>query len=112
MDPDTSLSERLHYVAEGRALGKAEGIIDGRAAGERMGRCALLLRQLTRRFGDVPLAAWARVHAAEIEELDAIGDRLLTAETLDEALGPRPPLRLGLRLRGAGDERAASDVDE
>jgi len=77
------------YVAEGRALGWAEGVIEGRESGERMGRCALLLRLLTRRFGDLPLAVWARIHAASVQELDTIGDRLLSAESLEEALGPR-----------------------
>jgi hypothetical protein len=79
-----------HYAAEGRALGRAEGIIEGREAGERMGRCAMVVRLLTRRFGELPVAPWARVHAATIEELDAIGDRLLIAESLEDALGLRP----------------------
>ncbi len=68
------------YVAQGRAEGKAEG--------ELKGRSELLLRQLTRRFGALPPAAAARLAAASIEELDAIGERLLAAHSLDEALGP------------------------
>jgi hypothetical protein len=61
------------YVAQGRAEGRA----------------ALVLRQLTRRFGALPLAATERLGAASVDELDAIGERLLTAESLDEALGPQ-----------------------
>ena len=53
-----------------------------------LGRAELLQRQLTRRFGPLPAAATERLSTATIDELDAIGDRLLTAQLLDEALGP------------------------
>jgi hypothetical protein len=65
------------YVAQGRA----EGALEGRAA--------LVLRLLTRRFGALPPDAAERLGAASIDELDAIGERLLTAQSLDEALGPQ-----------------------
>jgi hypothetical protein len=42
---------------------------------------------LARRFGALPAAAAERLSAASAAELDAIGERLLTAESLDEALG-------------------------
>lgn len=50
------------------------------------GRAELVLKQLTRRFGDIPDDARATVQAADIEELDRIGERLLTAGSLAEAL--------------------------
>jgi hypothetical protein len=59
------------YVAEGRAEGRA----------------ALVSRQLTLRFGRLTQQVESRIAAASIEELDHIGERLLTAQTLDEALG-------------------------
>ncbi len=65
------------YVAQG----KAEGSVEGRAA--------LLTRLLSLRFGALPPGAHTRISTASIEELDAIGERLLTAQTLQEALGPR-----------------------
>ena len=61
----------------------------GRAEGELHGRAALLQRQLTRRFGPLPPEAAERLSAATIDELDAIGERLLSAQSLDEALGQR-----------------------
>lgn len=73
------------YVAQGRAEGKAEG----KAEGEIKGRSELLLRQLTRRFGALPPTVTARLAATPVDELDAIGERLLSAQTLDDALGPR-----------------------
>jgi hypothetical protein len=72
------------YVAQGRAEGQAEG----QAVGQAEGRAALLTRQLTLRFGALPPDAVARLSTASIDELDAIGERLLTSRTLQEALGP------------------------
>jgi hypothetical protein len=53
-----------------------------------LGRVELLQRLLTRRFGPLSAEAVERLSAATIEELDAIGERLLTARSLEEALGP------------------------
>jgi len=66
-----------------------QGKVDGKAEGRAEGRTALLTRQLTLRFGTLPSEVAARIAAASIEELDAIGERLLTARTLQEALDPR-----------------------
>jgi hypothetical protein len=62
-----------HYIG----LGRAEG------------RAALLQRLLARRFGPLTADAVERLSAATIDELDAMGERLLTAQSLEEALGPR-----------------------
>lgn len=60
-----------HYVA----LGRAEG------------RAALVAKQLAVRFGPLTQLVETRIAEASIAELDEIGERLLTAQTLDEALG-------------------------
>lgn len=65
------------YVAEGRAIGEASG------------RAALVIKQLALRYGPLSQAIEARIAEASIAELDEIGERLLTAQTLDEALGSR-----------------------
>lgn len=62
-----------HYVAEGLA----------------QGRVALITRQLAARFGSLSDDVRGKIAASTIEELDAIGDRLLTAATLQEALAPK-----------------------
>lgn len=67
------------YVAQGREEGREQG----RAAG----RADLLAKLLAHRFGQLPGAAHERLATATIEELDAIGERLLSARTLPEALG-------------------------
>jgi hypothetical protein len=64
-----------HYYAQGRAAGEAKG------------RAALVLRQLATRFGPLTQAVEGRIAEASVAQLDEIGERLLTAQTLDEALG-------------------------
>jgi hypothetical protein len=89
MDPDKyEYQSRFarRYVAQGWRKGKAEGKAEGMAEGTVEGRAALIVRQLTLRFGAPDEAQMARIKAASIEELDAIGERLLTAATLQEAL--------------------------
>ncbi|HEU4616858.1 MAG TPA: DUF4351 domain-containing protein [Gammaproteobacteria bacterium] len=71
------------YIALGKEEGKAEGKAEGRAEG----RAELIRRLLTLRFGALTREASARIATASIEELDAIGERLLSARTLEQALG-------------------------
>jgi hypothetical protein len=63
------------YVAQGRAEGRAEG------------RAAIIEKLLTARFGALPEEIKTKISAASIEELDAMGVRLLNAKTLEEAVG-------------------------
>lgn len=62
------------YVAQGLAEGRAEGRVD------------LVLKQLTSRFGPLNEGVQARVCSAQDTQIDALAERLLTAQTLDEAL--------------------------
>jgi hypothetical protein len=55
--------------------------------GEQSGRAALVLLMLEQRFGPLPPNAHKRILAAKIPKLDEIGMRLITASTLQEALG-------------------------
>lgn len=63
-----------HYAAVGRQEGGA------------LGRAAIVTRQLSIRFGDLPQEAKSKLATASIAELDAIGERVLTAATLAEAM--------------------------
>ncbi len=65
------------YYGQGKADGKAEG------------RAEIVLRLLARRFGALPEGIATRIRNAGAEELDGIVERLLTAATLDGALGER-----------------------
>jgi hypothetical protein len=67
------------YIARGKASGRAEG---------RANCAALIMRQLTVRFGELDAQSHARIQDASFEELTAIGERVLTARTLQEAVEP------------------------
>jgi hypothetical protein len=56
------------------------------AEGEWSGRANLIVEQLTQRFGVLTYAAKEQIAGASVEELNAIGKRLLTAATLQEAI--------------------------
>lgn len=63
-----------------------KGIERGRREGIEHGRRDMLLRQLRKRFGELPESAVARVAAAQTATLDTWAERVLTATTLDEVL--------------------------
>jgi len=67
--------------------GRQEGRQEGRREGRREGECALLLRQLRRRFGDAVNAdIEQRIATASIEQIDTWAERVLSAATLTELL--------------------------
>src|SRR5882724_664957 len=61
------------YVAQGKAEGKAEG------------RVEIILKQLALRFGPLTEQVQTRVRSAQGAHLDAVAERILTAQTLEEA---------------------------
>jgi hypothetical protein len=63
------------YMAQGRAEGSRDALIN------------LITRLLDQRFGALSDESRAYIAAASIDDLNAIGERLLTARTLQEALG-------------------------
>lgn len=88
----SSLSEAARLALKAMDLRKYEYQSDFArhyiAQGEASGRVALLLRQLSLRFGALDPDARNRIAAAPVIELDAMGERLLTADTLDAVLRP------------------------
>jgi predicted transposase YdaD len=73
------------WVAEGEARGRAEGEARGRLAEAR----AILVRQLRKRFGDLPLSVTERVESATLEWCEEMGERLVDAASLQD-LGLQP----------------------
>jgi hypothetical protein len=51
------------------------------------GRVEITLKLLALRFGPLPDATQTRVRSVQDAQVDAIAERLLTAQTLEEALG-------------------------
>ena len=64
------------------------GQTQGRTEGRTEGRRELLVRLLRARFGELSEVAVARINAADVAELDIWAERVLSAPTLAEALGP------------------------
>ena len=55
--------------------------------GKAEGRMEITLKLLALRFGPLPDATQTRVRSAQDAQVDAIAERLLTVQTLEEALG-------------------------
>ena len=60
---------------------------EGKAEGRMEGRVEITLELLALRFGPLPDATQTRVRGAQDTQVKAIAERLLTAQTLEEALG-------------------------
>ena len=66
--------------------GERKGRAQGRTEGRTEGQAQMLLKQLTIRFGSVPIKEKARVKAADEATLSRWAARVLTAPTLAEVL--------------------------
>ena len=69
------IMRQFEYEA-GEARGRAEGRVEGQAS--------LLVRQIARKFGQVPPEVQARLQAASSVEIEHWADRVLVANSLDE----------------------------
>ncbi|WP_020503458.1 DUF4351 domain-containing protein [Lamprocystis purpurea] len=72
----------MQYVTTAERIGIQKGHKEGRQEGE----AAMLLRQITRKFGPPTEAVRERIARADSETLLEWSDRILTAQTLDEVL--------------------------
>lgn len=64
-----------------------EGLQKGIQEGRQKGEAALLLRQLERKFGQLDAKTRRRVQSADAERLLDWGERVLTAERLEDVFG-------------------------
>lgn len=78
------LADGLRFKDRSRTLVGEAVRKTARAEGREDGRKAVLLRQLRKRFGALPVDVEARVSAADIEALDLWAERILSARTLDD----------------------------
>lgn len=87
-----SIAEKLFQdgrergLAEGLARGREEGREEGRARGRAEALRRTFLRMLQLKFGTPDASRVARVERASSDELERWIDRLLTADTVDDAL--------------------------
>lgn len=66
------------------AMAKEESRAEARAEGRAEGRADLLLKQLQRKFSDVPGAVRERLASASDEEISLWAERILFAASLDD----------------------------
>lgn len=93
----TAMQQALGDSVAEKILFAGERLIErGRREGER----AVLLRQLTERFGALPIEVVARIQAAAPSELETMLSRVLTASALEDVLGAKK------RRRGATPPRS------
>lgn len=84
-----TLAERFdQWAQQYEQRGKQEGLQKGRQEGQQEGEARLLLRLLTRRFGELPVDAVTRIQRANLPQLEAWSDRVLDARSLAEVFQP------------------------
>jgi hypothetical protein len=69
-----------------REKGFQEGLVKGELKEKLEGKCSLLGRQLTRRFGPIPAWAKEQLASATDAQLDSWAERILDAETIQKVL--------------------------
>lgn len=102
---DMDRSELSRVVAEATDARAGESVVtvyeqlieEGRQRGRAEGQAEALVRLLSRKFGAVSAEVQTRVQQAGEEQLAAWFDRVLTAATIDEVLGPVQPPRTARR---------------
>jgi hypothetical protein len=72
------------WKAQALAEGMQQGMLQGVLQGVLQGEGAMLMRLLTRRFGVLPEWVKPRLDQASTALLEAWGDRVLDAKSLDE----------------------------
>lgn len=61
-----------------------EGLEQGWQQGQREGELQLVLRQLSRRFGELEEATKQKIRLLSVEQLEALGEELLDFSSLEE----------------------------
>jgi predicted transposase YdaD len=87
MDHEVLGRERRRGIALGREKGLEEGLAEGLAKGLAKGEQQVVLRQIGKRFGQVPAWARKRIEALSGAALEQVGLRLPDASSLEELLG-------------------------
>jgi flagellar biosynthesis/type III secretory pathway protein FliH len=80
----TGFAER--FREEGMQRGMMKGMQKGMQQGMQQGEAKVLIRQLTKRFGELPEEISRKIETADADTLLQWSERVLTAKTLDEVL--------------------------
>jgi len=77
----------LRGLEQGLEQGREQGREEGREQGRKEGEAALMKKQLARRFGPLSPQIEQRLGQANAEQLLDWGERILSAETIDQVFG-------------------------
>jgi hypothetical protein len=84
VSPVSSLWEKPTMLSENFDRWEMELRQEGRQEGRREGEAALLMRQLQKRFGELPDSVLTRLRGAPPDQLEHWGERLLDAASLND----------------------------
>ncbi|MGK7947013.1 MAG: Rpn family recombination-promoting nuclease/putative transposase [Microcystaceae cyanobacterium] len=71
-------------IKEGIVIGKEEGIEEGRALGKEEGIKALLIKQLSRKLGEIPDTVKQPINQLSMESLERLSETLFDLNTLED----------------------------
>ncbi len=77
-------SKKMRYVSSIERIGIEKGKLQGMSQGRQEGEASLLIRQLTRKFGELPQNYRERIVHADAETLLIWGERILEVEKLED----------------------------
>jgi hypothetical protein len=77
------------WERQGLEKGMQKGMEQGLQQGLQQGEAAVLVRQLTRKFGELPPEARRRIESADAETLLSWSERVLDASKLDDVQDPQ-----------------------
>jgi hypothetical protein len=72
------------WEEKGRVKGRMEGRMEGRVEGKAEGQASLLLRQLKKKFGYLPVEMENRVMSMPVEKLQELAEAIFDLETIDD----------------------------
>jgi predicted transposase YdaD len=74
----------MTYVTTGERIGYERGIEEGEQKGEQKGEQRLILKQLQRRFGELPSEAIASIQSLDVIQLEELAEALLDFTEIDD----------------------------
>lgn len=77
----------MPYVCSVEQIGIEKGLEQGLEQGTQQGQARMLARLLTHRFGEVPFWVTERLGKANVEELEAWAEAVLSADSIDAVFG-------------------------
>lgn len=70
-----------------QAISEAKGRAEGEVLGIQKGEANLVIRQLHRRFGEIPLTLMEKIRELSVEQLESLGESLLDFESQADLVG-------------------------